>query len=101
MTIIGLFTAPLQDLYGLLDARIEQLREQGDTSETEAPKPTAAEPSGSEPQGESATASGEPAPEGETTPNEGGSGAHPQGADTRETSAETPEPETQTEEEDQ
>ncbi len=44
--IVALFTAPLQDLYGLIDARIEQLREQGDTSEPEA--------SGSEPQAEPA-----------------------------------------------
>ena len=36
ITIVGLFTAPLQDLYGLLDARIDQLREQGETSEAEA-----------------------------------------------------------------
>jgi large subunit ribosomal protein L10 len=36
-TIVGLFTAPLRDLVGVIDARIEQLREQGDTSESEAP----------------------------------------------------------------
>jgi large subunit ribosomal protein L10 len=35
-TIVALFSAPLQDLYGLLDARIEQLREQGDASEVGA-----------------------------------------------------------------
>jgi large subunit ribosomal protein L10 len=40
--ILALFTAPLQDLYGLIDARIEQLQEQGDTSAAEAPP--AAEP---------------------------------------------------------
>jgi large subunit ribosomal protein L10 len=34
--IVALFTAPLQDLYGLIDARIEQLQEQGDTSGTTA-----------------------------------------------------------------
>jgi large subunit ribosomal protein L10 len=43
--IVALFSAPLQDLYGLIDARIDQLREQGDSSEPE--------PSGTEPQGES------------------------------------------------
>ena len=32
MTILALFTAPLQDLYGLIEARIEQLSERGDTS---------------------------------------------------------------------
>jgi large subunit ribosomal protein L10 len=36
-TIVGLFTAPLRDLVNVIDARIEQLREQGDTSESEAP----------------------------------------------------------------
>jgi large subunit ribosomal protein L10 len=30
-TVVGLFTAPLRDLVNVLDARIEQLREQGDT----------------------------------------------------------------------
>jgi large subunit ribosomal protein L10 len=36
--IVALFTAPLQDLYGLIDARIEQLQEQGDTSGAAAPE---------------------------------------------------------------
>jgi large subunit ribosomal protein L10 len=36
-TIVGLFTAPLRDLVNVIDARIEQLREQGETSENEAP----------------------------------------------------------------
>lgn len=31
-TIVALFAAPLQDLYGLIEARIEQLQAQGDTS---------------------------------------------------------------------
>jgi hypothetical protein len=35
--VVGLFTAPLRDLVGVIDARIEQLREQGDTGESEAP----------------------------------------------------------------
>jgi large subunit ribosomal protein L10 len=39
--IVGLFTAPLRDVVGVIDARITQLREQGDTSESEA---TAEEP---------------------------------------------------------
>lgn len=30
--IVALFTAPLQDLYGLIDARIEQLQAEGDTA---------------------------------------------------------------------
>jgi large subunit ribosomal protein L10 len=50
-TIVGLFTAPLRDLVNVLDARIAQLREQGDTSEAEAP---AQEPQAdAEPQDES------------------------------------------------
>src|SRR6478609_7880067 len=36
--IVALFSAPLQDLYGLIEARIEQLEAQGDTSAAEAPK---------------------------------------------------------------
>jgi large subunit ribosomal protein L10 len=34
--IVALFTAPLQDLYGLIDARIEQLQAQGETAEPAA-----------------------------------------------------------------
>jgi len=34
--IVGLFTAPLRDLVGVLDARISQLQEQGETVEAEA-----------------------------------------------------------------
>jgi large subunit ribosomal protein L10 len=47
-TVVALLTAPLRDLVGLIDARIEQLKEQGDTSEAvaaPAPEPEAvAEP---------------------------------------------------------
>ena len=40
--IVGLFTAPLRDLVGVLDARISQLQEQeGETVEAEAPTPEA------------------------------------------------------------
>jgi large subunit ribosomal protein L10 len=39
--IVGLFTAPLRDLVGVLDARISQLQEQGEIVETEAPAPEA------------------------------------------------------------
>ena len=35
-TIVALVSAPLRDLAGLIDARIEQLKEQGDTSEADA-----------------------------------------------------------------
>src|SRR6266513_1983171 len=46
-TIVGLFAAPLRDLVNVLDARIKQLEEQGDTPEPqgETPEPVAeAEP---------------------------------------------------------
>ena len=43
-TVVALLTAPLRDLAGLIDARIEQLREQGDTSEADAAPAAAAEP---------------------------------------------------------
>jgi large subunit ribosomal protein L10 len=48
--IVGLFTAPLRDLVGVLDARIQQLQEQGETVEPEAAQEDA--PSGAEAQGE-------------------------------------------------
>lgn len=41
-TIVALVSAPLRDLVGLIDARIEQLQEQGDTSASEAPAAEAA-----------------------------------------------------------
>jgi hypothetical protein len=37
MTILALFNTPLQNLVGLIDARIEQLEAQGDTSGADAP----------------------------------------------------------------
>jgi large subunit ribosomal protein L10 len=62
-TVVALLAAPLRDLVGLIDARIEQLREQGDTSESGAP---AAEPEGAaEP---AAEAPAEAAPEAEEAP---------------------------------
>ena len=45
-TVVMLVATPLRDLVGLIDARIEQLQAQGDTSASE---PAADEPSGSEP----------------------------------------------------
>jgi large subunit ribosomal protein L10 len=48
-TVVGLFTAPLRDLVNVLDARITQLQEQGET----APEPEAeAEAPAEEPQAE-------------------------------------------------
>jgi large subunit ribosomal protein L10 len=46
-SIAALLNAPLQNLYGLIDARIEQLEAQGDTTATEAPA-AVAEPAAEE-----------------------------------------------------
>jgi len=63
-TIVGLFTAPLRDLVNIIDARIKQLEEQGESvpePEAEAPaaaqepaaeEPAAEEPAAEEPQAE-------------------------------------------------
>jgi large subunit ribosomal protein L10 len=57
--VVGLFTAPLRDLVGVLDARIRQLEEQGETvPEPVAEKPQAEpveEPQAEEPQAEAPT----------------------------------------------
>jgi large subunit ribosomal protein L10 len=53
ITIVGLFTAPLRDLVNVIDARIEQLREQGDEPQAEAaPEPEPQTEEGSPPQGD-------------------------------------------------
>jgi large subunit ribosomal protein L10 len=83
--ILALFTAPLQDLYGLIDARIEQLEAQGDTSGVQA--------GSSEPQSE-ATAP-EPAAEAAPEVADQAGGSEPQAG------PETTETETETEEEEQ
>jgi large subunit ribosomal protein L10 len=75
-TIVGLFTAPLRDLVNVLDARIKQLEEQGETvPEPEAEAQPAAEPAaeaGPEPEAEAAAQPDEqeqssevPSPEGD------------------------------------
>ena len=71
-TIVGLFTAPLRDLVNVLDARITQLQEQGETvpepqaeaaAETEEPQ---AEASAEEPEAEADAQSEEtPSPDGD------------------------------------
>jgi large subunit ribosomal protein L10 len=69
-TIVGLFTAPLRDLVGVLEARITQLQEQGETmTEPEAQAPTeepAAEAETAEPEAAVEEPPGE-APEAEAT----------------------------------
>ena len=55
MTVVGLFAAPLRDLVNVLDARIKQLEEQGETvtePEAEVQAETAEEPEAEEPQAE-------------------------------------------------
>jgi large subunit ribosomal protein L10 len=72
-SIAALLNAPLQNLYGLIDARIEQLQAQGeaaptaqgDTSTTEAPAAAAAEPAAAEDAPEEAPADDAPAAEAE------------------------------------
>jgi large subunit ribosomal protein L10 len=75
-TVVGLFTAPLRDVVGVIDARITQLREQGDTSESEgaaeeptaegaADEPVAEVPTDEEPAEETAAGGETPTPESE------------------------------------
>ena len=72
--IAALVNAPLQNLYGLIDARIEQLQAQGDTTAVEAPaaaaEPAAAEPAAEEaaPAADEAAAEEAPAAEAEAEP---------------------------------
>lgn len=47
-TVLALLTAPLRDLAGLIDARIEQLQEQGDTSGAKAAPAAVPEPAEAE-----------------------------------------------------
>src|SRR5207302_8901528 len=66
--IAALVNAPLQNLYGLIDARIEQLQAQGDTTATEAPA-AEAEPAAEEAAApEEAPAEEAPAAEAEAEP---------------------------------
>jgi large subunit ribosomal protein L10 len=53
-TVVMLLSAPLHDLVGLIDARIQQLEEQGDSSGAEAPREEPTEAAGEEPQAEAA-----------------------------------------------
>ena len=69
-TVVALLTAPLRDLAGLIDARIEQLKEQGDTSEADAapaaePVAEVAEPEVAEPEAPAEEPSAEAEPEAE------------------------------------
>ncbi len=59
--IVGLFTAPLRDLVGVLDARIQQLQEQGETvGEVEEPSPEPQAEETTEPEAEASEEAAEP-----------------------------------------
>jgi large subunit ribosomal protein L10 len=58
-TVVMLLSAPLHDLVGLIDARIRQLEEQGDSSAAEAEAPAAEEPAAEEPAAEEPAAEAE------------------------------------------
>lgn len=70
-TVVGLFAAPMRDIAGVIDARIRQLEEQGETAAAEEPKaevePAAEEPPAEEPQAEAEPEAQEEQPAGETT----------------------------------
>ncbi len=67
-TVVALVSAPLRDLVGLIDARIAQLQEQGDTTAADAPAEPEAEAAAPEASTEaSVEASSEASAEPETT----------------------------------
>jgi large subunit ribosomal protein L10 len=87
-TVVALVAAPLRDLVGLIDARIAQLQEQGDTSEAEAAPAAEAEPA-QEPQAEAEPeAKEEPAAEAEASA-EAEAAAEPEPEATEDTTEET------------
>ena len=63
-TVVGLFAAPMRDLVGVIDARIKQLEEQGETAEAPEEPKAEAEPAG-EPPADEVEAAEEPAAESE------------------------------------
>jgi large subunit ribosomal protein L10 len=75
-TVVGLFAAPMRDLVGVIDARIRQLEEHGETAEPPAEEPAADEPkaeaaSEEEPEpAEPGEAEAEKTPDEETVPTE-------------------------------
>ena len=102
-TIVALVAAPLRDLAGLIDARIEQLKEQGDTSEADAapaaePEAAAAEAPAAEEAPAEAEASAEPEAEASAEP-EAEASAEPEAEPTAEETEETNEVTTDTQEE--
>ena len=67
-TVVALVSAPLRDLVGLIDARIAQLQEQGDTSAAEAPAEEPAEEPTAEAETEEPAAEAEPEAEAAAEP---------------------------------
>ena len=89
MTVVGLFTAPLRDLVNVLDARIKQLEEQGETApepepEAEAPPQAAAEEAAAEEVSPEAPAAEASAPEETPAEPEEETPAEPEEASTEE-----------------
>ena len=95
-TIVALLAAPLRDLAGLIDARIEQLKEQGDTSEADAAP--AAEAAATEPEA-AATEPEAAASRSRPTAAEPEAEAEPEATAEPETTEETNEETTETQEE--
>jgi large subunit ribosomal protein L10 len=93
-TVVMLIAAPLRDLVGLIDARIEQLQAQGDTSGEAAP--AAAAETSAEPE---AAAAAEAEVEAEATVEEAVAGAEPEAEAAAETSDQSNEETTDTQEE--
>jgi len=65
-TVVGLFTAPLRDLVGVIDARIRQLEEEGEAAPPEPEEPAAEAEAEPEPEADAEPeqqAEAEPAPE--------------------------------------
>jgi len=89
IAIVGLFTAPMRELVGVIDARIRQLEEQGETAEP----PAAEEAPAEEPAAE------EPQPEAEEAPAEEPAAEEPAAAEpaAEEPAAEEPQAEAETE----
>jgi large subunit ribosomal protein L10 len=65
-TVVALLTTPLGDLVGLIDARIEQLKERGDT--TEAQRAPVAEPEAAAAEPEATEQTNEETTDGDTAP---------------------------------
>jgi large subunit ribosomal protein L10 len=67
-TVVGLFAAPMRDIVGVLDARIRQLEEQGETTEAPAEEPEAEEPKAEAEAAPEQTTEAVPEPEPEPEP---------------------------------